>query len=150
MALAACLAWAAPLDAAAAAEPYPGFAWMSGAGDGNAVLTYGSTETGEDYLFSLICGNENKGTDATLYVDVTDTNVGQATVIELAAGGAKVSLKGKIATDEMSGFHFANAKKFKRQVRSLKLCRKRGAPRRFRRLLRPASSTKQGRRQGNP
>lgn len=110
---AACLAWAAPLDAAAAAEPYPGFAWMSGAGDGNAVLTYGSTETGEDYLFSLICGNENKGTDATLYVDVTDTNVGQATVIELAAGGAKVSLKGKIATDEMSGFHFANAKKFK-------------------------------------
>ena len=31
LALAACLAWAAPLDAAAATEPYPGFAWMVGA-----------------------------------------------------------------------------------------------------------------------
>ena len=40
----------------AAAEDYPGFAWMSGVGDGNAVLTYGSPETGEDYLFYLIWG----------------------------------------------------------------------------------------------
>lgn len=33
--------------------------------------------------------------------------------IEFAAGAAKVLLKGKIATDEMSGFHFAEAKDFK-------------------------------------
>ena len=51
LALGACLALAAPLGAIAAAEDYPDFAWMSGVGDGNALLTYGSPETGEDYLF---------------------------------------------------------------------------------------------------
>jgi hypothetical protein len=54
------LALAAPLGAIAAAEDYPGFAWMSGVGDGNAVLTYGSPETGEDYLFNLICGQQGQ------------------------------------------------------------------------------------------
>jgi hypothetical protein len=77
------------------------------------LLTYGSPETGEDYVFNLICGNKDKSTEATLYVDIAGTEVGQPVVIELAAGGAKVSLKGKIATDEMSGFHFAEAKGFK-------------------------------------
>ena len=33
--------------------------------------------------------------------------------IEFSAGGAKLSLDGKIATDEMSGFHFAEAESFK-------------------------------------
>ncbi len=111
LSLAACLALAAPL--VAAAEDYPGFAWMSGAGDGNTWLTYGSPETGEDYLFNLICGNKHKSTGATLYVDVEGTKVGQKVTIELAAGANKVSLDGKIATDEMSGYHFAEAKGFK-------------------------------------
>ena len=113
LALAACLALAAPRGAIAAAEDYPDFAWMSGVGDGNALLTYGSPETGEDYLFNLICGNKDKSSRATLYVDIEGTKVGQKVVIELNAGVKKVSLDGKIATDEMSGFHFAEAKGFK-------------------------------------
>lgn len=107
------MALAAPLGAHAATEAYPGFIWMSGAGDGNASLSFASPETGEDYVFSLICGNKDKSTGATLYVDIEGTKVGRPITIELAAGAAKVSLKGKIATDEMSGFHFANAKTFK-------------------------------------
>ena len=50
LALAACLAFAAPV-AVAAAEPEPGFAWMVNQYEGNASLVYGSTETGEDYSF---------------------------------------------------------------------------------------------------
>jgi len=103
----------APFGAVAAAEDYPGFAWMSGAGDGNALLTYGSPDTGEDYLFNLSCGNKDKSSRATLYVDIEGTKVGQKIGIELNAGAKKVSLDGKIATDEMSGFHFAEAKGFK-------------------------------------
>jgi hypothetical protein len=98
---------------AAATEDDPGYAWMGGLGDGNALLTYGSTETGEDYVFNLVCRNKDKSTETTLYVDIAGTKVGQPITIELAAGAAKVSLAGKIATDEMSGFHFAEAKNFK-------------------------------------
>jgi hypothetical protein len=104
--------FAAPLPLFAVDDD-PGYAWMGGVEEGNALLTYGSTETGEDYVFNLICGNRNKNTEATLYVDIPATKVGQPVTIELAAGAAKVSLKGKIATDEMSGFHFAEAKNFK-------------------------------------
>jgi hypothetical protein len=113
LALAACLALAAPLGTIAATEDYPDFAWMNGMGDGNALLTFGSPETGEDYLFNVVCGNKDKSTQATLYVDIEGTKVGQKVGIELSAGVKKVSLDGKIATDEMSGFHFAEAKGFK-------------------------------------
>ena len=106
----ACL-FAAPQPLLAAEDP--GYAWMGSVEAGNALLTYGSPETGEDYVFNLICGNKDKSTEATLYVDIPATKVGQPITIELAAGAAKVSLKGKIATDEMSGFHFAEAKNFK-------------------------------------
>jgi hypothetical protein len=98
---------------ASATENDPGYVWMSGFGDDNALLTYGSAETGEDYVFNLICRNQDKSTEATLYVDIMGTEVGQPITIELAAGTVKVSLKSKIATDEMSGFHFAEAKDFK-------------------------------------
>jgi hypothetical protein len=111
LALAACL-WVAALPAVSA-ETDLGYAWMGGIEAGNALLTYGSTETGEDYVFILICGNKDKSTERTLYVDIAGTKVGQPITIELAAGAAKVSLKGKIATDEMSGFHLAEAKNFK-------------------------------------
>jgi len=49
---------AAPL-AAAAAEPEPGFAWMANAFEGNVSLVYGSTETGEDFVFALLCDKPN-------------------------------------------------------------------------------------------
>ena len=75
LALAAGL-FAAALPAAAAERSR--LAWMSGIGDGNASLTYGSAETGEDYVFNLICGNKDKSTEATLYDDITG-NRGRAT-----------------------------------------------------------------------
>ncbi len=89
LALAACLALAAPLGAVTAAEDYPDFAWMSGVSDGNTLLTFGSPETGEDYLFNLVCGNKDKSTRATLYVDIEGTKVGQKVGIELSAGAKK-------------------------------------------------------------
>jgi hypothetical protein len=107
------LAFALPLAAVAEPQVYPGFQWMSGSGDGNASLVYGSAETAEDWLFALDCRGKEKATQATLYVDIEGTEIGQKVTIELSAGNAKLSLDGKIATDEMSGFHFAEARRFK-------------------------------------
>jgi hypothetical protein len=109
-AIGACLA-SVLTAASACAEADPGFAWMADEFEGNASLVYGSTETGEDYVFSLSCRRKEAYT--TLYVDIPGTKVGQPITIEFAAGTAKFSLQGKIATDEMSGFHFAEAKNFK-------------------------------------
>lgn len=99
--------------AIAAPQAYPGYQWMSGSGDGNASLVFGSPETAEDWLFALDCRGKEKATKATFYVDIQGTEIGQAVSIELSAGSAKLSLDGKVATDEMSGFHFAEAKGFK-------------------------------------
>jgi hypothetical protein len=99
--------------AAWAADNYSGFAWMSGAGGGDASLDYGSPETGEDYVFGLICRNKSKITEMTVYVDIAGTKVGDPLAIELKRGDVNLSLAGKIATDEMSGFLFAEAKAFK-------------------------------------
>jgi hypothetical protein len=107
--LAACLAMAAPL-AAAAAEPEPGFAWMANAFEGNVSLVYGSTETGEDYVFALLCDNRNKEAELTVYEDIPGAKVGQAITIEISAGAAKLALKSKTETDQMSGFIFGVAK----------------------------------------
>jgi hypothetical protein len=43
----------------------------------------------------------------TVYVDIAGTKVGDPVAIELKRGDAKLSVPGKIATDEMSGFLFA-------------------------------------------
>jgi hypothetical protein len=66
LALAACLALAAPVTVAAA-EPQPGFAWMVNYGEGNVTLVYGSTETGEDYSFYLSCNNKKKEAEVSVY-----------------------------------------------------------------------------------
>jgi hypothetical protein len=108
------LALGMPLAAMAAPPPaYPGFQWMSGSGDGNASLVFGSPETAEDWLFALDCRGKEKATKATLYVDIEGSEIGQKTAIEFSVGDAKLALDGTIATDEMSGFHFAEARGFK-------------------------------------
>jgi len=107
------LAFGLPLAAIAAPQDYPGFKWMIGSGDGNASLVFGSPETAEDWLFALDCRGKEKATKVTLYVDIEGTEIGQKVAIEFSAGGAKLSLDGKVATDEMSGFHFAEAEGFK-------------------------------------
>jgi hypothetical protein len=99
--------------ASLAADDYPGFVWMNGAGGGNASLVYGSPETGEDYVFSLNCRNKSKATEMTVYVDIAGTKVGDPVAIELKRDHAKLSVPGKIVTDEMSGFLFAEAKGLK-------------------------------------
>ena len=86
---------------------------MSGAGDGNASLVYGSPETAEDEVFILICRNGDKLTELTVYVDIAGTEVGEKVNIELTAADAKLAIGGAISTDEMSGFHFAVAENFK-------------------------------------
>jgi hypothetical protein len=109
-ALASCLL-AAGLTAAAPIEPV--YTWMSGYGDGNASLVYGSPETGEDYVFNAFCRNGDKQTGMTVYVDMQGTRVGDPVAIEFASGSSKLSIEGKVVTDEMSGFHFAEATGFK-------------------------------------
>lgn len=106
-ALAACLAMAAPLSAGATAEPEPGFAWMANIFEGNASLVFGSTETGEDYVFALLCDNRKKKAELTVYEDIPGAKVGQTVAIEISVGSAKVALNGKTETDQMSGFIFA-------------------------------------------
>ena len=111
-ALAACIALAAPAKIAAA-EPEPGFAWMVNHGEGNVTLVYGSTETGEDYSFAISCNNKTgSGANLTVYRDIAGAKVGQKLAIEISVRPAKVAIKGKASTDEMSGYVFGVAEKF--------------------------------------
>jgi hypothetical protein len=98
--------------AAHAAQTDPGYTWMGGSGDGNYSLTYGSPETAEDELFWIVCRNSDKKTELVVYVDMKDVKLGQPVAIELSAGNTKATVKGKVATDEMSGFLFAKAEQF--------------------------------------
>lgn len=88
------------------------YEWMGGSGDGNFSLIYGSPETAEDELFWIVCRNGDKKTELVVYVDMKDAKLGQPVAIELAAGKAKATVKGAVATDEMSGFFFAKAEQF--------------------------------------
>jgi len=96
----------------ASVETDPGYVWMGGSGEGNFSLTYGSPETAEDELFWIVCRNGDKKTELVVYVDMKDVKLGQPVTIELGAGNAKAIVKGKVATDEMSGFFFAKAEQF--------------------------------------
>jgi hypothetical protein len=88
--------------------------WTGGETEkGFATLVYGSPETPEDLLFWVHCDMKKKTTEMTVYVDNPGTKVGDAITIELSAGAARLPVKGKIATDEMSGFLFAEARNFK-------------------------------------
>jgi hypothetical protein len=98
--------------AARAAEDYPGFAWMAGGDEGNAYLTFGSTETGEDYVFNVFCGAD-RSSNMTVYVDIAGTQVGDPVTIDLRVGEERLEVPGKIGTDEMSGFLFAEAQDIK-------------------------------------
>jgi hypothetical protein len=109
LALTAVLLAAAP----ALALEYPGYEWMNGFGDSNALLTYGSPETGEDYVFSLYCRGNDKATGMSVYVDIVGTKVGDPVAIEFSSKTETLSVPGKITTDEMSGFLFAEAEGFK-------------------------------------
>ena len=90
----------------------PGYEWMTGHGDGNASLVYGSPETGEDYVFNVFCRGDDKATGMTVYVDIAGTKVGDPVDITFSSGTAKLAVPGHIATDEMSGFLFAEAEGF--------------------------------------
>jgi hypothetical protein len=79
---------------------------MAGGDEGNAYLTYGSTETDEDYVFNVFCGAD-KSSNMTVYVDIAGTKVGDPVSIDLSAGDAMLEIPGEIGTDEMSGFLFA-------------------------------------------
>ncbi len=109
------IAAAFPAPDADAKEPgaIDGYAWMGGVREGTASLVYGSTESAEDVEFWLTCAPKTKKTELTVYVDIAGTKVGQPMPIEIALGSAKTVVNGKIATDEMTGFHFAEAKDLK-------------------------------------
>ncbi len=110
-----CLVAAFPVPEADAAEPgaIEGYEWMGGVNKGNASFIYGSPETAEDVEFWLTCEPKTTETELTVYVDITGTKVGQAMPIEISVGSAKTTVKGKITTDEMTGFYFAEAKGLK-------------------------------------
>jgi hypothetical protein len=112
--LAGCTSAALP-HPALAAEPgaVEGYEWMGVSRDGVASFAYGSPETAEDLLFWLTCEPQKKAADMTLYDDIPGAKVGQAVAIEIGTDADKASVPGKVATDEMSGFLFAEAKNFK-------------------------------------
>jgi hypothetical protein len=95
-----------------AAGEYPGFAWMTNSDGGKAYLVYGSPETEEDYLFDLGCDRKKKSSHMTVYVDIAGTQIGDPIAIKIVTNAATIAVPGHIATDEMSGFHFAEAKAF--------------------------------------
>jgi hypothetical protein len=102
-------AWLGGTGLAAATDDY---AWISDYGDGTAYLSYAVPES-DDFVFGLNCSNNDKTTWMTVYVDIEGTRVGDPVAIEFAQGSSNLSVEGKIATDEMSGFHFAEATGFK-------------------------------------
>ncbi len=106
------LAAGSTVPAASAADPgaIQGYEWMGVVRDGTASFVYGSPESVEDLEFWLTCEPKTKATDLTLYVDIKGTKVGQAMPIEISVGSAKATVKGKIRTDSMTGFYFAEAK----------------------------------------
>lgn len=106
------LAAAFPAPDAEAAEPgaIDGYAWMGGVRGGTASFAYGSPESAEDLEFWLTCEPKTKDTELTVYVDIKGTKVGQTMPIEISVGSASTVVKGRIATDEMTGFYFAEAK----------------------------------------
>jgi len=85
---------------------------MAHHGATNAVLVYGSTETGEDYSFAMSCNNKRKQSELTLYEDIEGAKVGEKVTIEIGVGSAKIAVEGITETDEMSGYVFGVAKKF--------------------------------------
>jgi hypothetical protein len=111
----ALLAAGVSVPAALAAEPgaITGYEWQGVVREGTASFVYGSPETPEDLEFWLTCEPKTKDTELTVYVDITGTKVGQAMPIEIAVGAAKITVNGKIATDEMTGFHHAVARGLK-------------------------------------
>jgi hypothetical protein len=101
--------WLGGTELAAATDEY---AWISDYGDGIAYLSYAVPES-DDFVFGLNCSNNDKATWMTVYVDIEGTRVGDPVTIEFVQGVSKFSVEGKIATDETSGFHFAEATGFK-------------------------------------
>jgi hypothetical protein len=101
--LLASVAWAADDD--------PGYSWIAISDFSGASLIYGAPDTAEDYVFALSCHGKRPA-DMTVYVDIAGTKVGAPVAIEFSFGAAKLSVPGKISTDEMSGFLFAEAKGF--------------------------------------
>jgi hypothetical protein len=97
----------------ATGEGVPSFVWMGQVTEGNALFVYGAQDSPEDMLFWIECNSKKKSTEMTLYEDIPGVKVGDPITLGLAGGAGKVTLKGKVTTDEMSGFHYAVAKSFK-------------------------------------
>jgi hypothetical protein len=98
--------------AASAVEAFPGYGWGESDNEDGPSLVLGSTETTEDYVFLLSCDNADQTAEMTVYVDIEGAKVGETVTIELDRDGTEVSIAGKTATDEMSGFVFATASGF--------------------------------------
>lgn len=90
-----------------------GYEWSTGGEDGYAFLVYGSPETDEDYGFLVRCDGNNKATGMTVYVDIAGAKVGDPAAIAFSGGESELTVQGQIATDEMSGYLFAEAAGFK-------------------------------------
>jgi hypothetical protein len=93
------------------AETYGGYAWSYSANPHGSSLVLGSTETTDDFVFLLSCGDADMTDEMAVYVDIGSAKVGQPVKIELSRDGAKVSVKGKTIADK-SGFIFAEAQNF--------------------------------------
>ena len=94
-------------------EGTPGYVWMGQVTEGNALFVYGAQDSPEDMLFWIECNAKKKSTEMALYEEIPGAKVRDPITLELAGAAANVALKGKITTDEMSGFHYAVAESFK-------------------------------------
>jgi hypothetical protein len=99
---------------AVAADTYAGYGWGYSDdmdGDGSSLIL-GSTENAEDYAFLMRCSNTEKSVEMIVYVDIAGAKVGRPVTIKLSRDGAQATVKGKTASDDKSGFVFAEAKNF--------------------------------------
>jgi hypothetical protein len=97
---------------AVAADTYAGYGWGYSDNVDGPSLILGSTESTEDYVFLMRCSNTDKSVEMIVYVAIAGAKVGRPVTIKLSRDGAQATVKGKTASDDVSGFVFAVAKDF--------------------------------------
>jgi hypothetical protein len=91
----------------AAAQDRP--VWQTNTFKGGIALHYSVPES-HDVRFAVVCDNQKRQTDVTVFEHIKNVKVGQSVTIELAAGAEMLALKGQ-ATEEEPDTIFGRAHK---------------------------------------
>jgi hypothetical protein len=92
-----CLLGLVALGQLAAAQDRP--VWQTNTFEGGIALHYSVPES-HDVRFAVVCDNQKRQIDVTVFEHIKNVTVDQPISIELAAGTVKVALKGQATEEE--------------------------------------------------